>query len=90
MTPGATTEALERLDGVLLASREVQPVERVRRLATRLLRVHPLRTADALQLAAALAASEERPETLTLVTLDDRLALVAQREGFPVLQIERT
>jgi hypothetical protein len=78
--------AIARLDALLLAWREVQPVEPVRRLATRLLRVHPVRTGDALQLAAALAAAEDRADTLAFVTLDERLALAAQREGFPVVQ----
>jgi len=47
--------------------------------------VHELRAADAFQLAAALAAAEGSPSTLELVTLDDRLALAARREGFTVL-----
>ena len=63
----------------------VGPLERVRQVAIRLLRVHPLRTADALQLAAAVVASEDRPRTLDVVTLDARLALAARREGFAVL-----
>jgi hypothetical protein len=79
-------DAVDRLDALLLAWREVQPVEPVRRLALRLLRVHPVRTGDALQLAAAIAAAEDRSDTLEFVTLDDRLALAAQREGFPVVQ----
>ena len=64
---------------------EIPPAERLRDLAVRLVRVHDLRAADALQLAAAIVASENRPETLDLVTLDDRLALAASREGFRVL-----
>jgi predicted nucleic acid-binding protein len=56
----------------------------VRQTAIRLLRVHPLRTADALQLAAAIAAAEDHPATLPFVTLDERLAQAAEREGFPV------
>jgi len=57
----------------------------LRDAARRLLRVHDLRAADALQLAAALAAAEGRPMTLTLLCLDDRLGAAAEREGFPVL-----
>ena len=49
------------------------------------LRVHPLRAADALQLAAAFAAAERRPTSLELVTLDDRLADAVRKEGFVVL-----
>ena len=40
---------------------------------------------DAFQLAAARAASDDHPEALPFVTLDDRLPLAASREGFPVL-----
>lgn len=55
-------------------------------LAHRLLRVHPLRAADALQLAAATIAAERRPPTLTFVTLDDRLRAAADREGFRIVE----
>jgi predicted nucleic acid-binding protein len=44
-----------------------------------------LRAADALQLAAAFVASERRPPTLELVTLDERLAAAARKEGFVVV-----
>ena len=72
--------------GLLAASWvEVEPVEQVRRRAIRLLRVHPLRAADALQLAAALTASGEDPQRLDLVSSDDRLSAAARREGFKVL-----
>ena len=67
---------------------EVSPSERLRALARRLLRVHDLRAADALQLAAGLAALSTRDEPLPFVTLDDRLALAASREGFPVLGLD--
>jgi predicted nucleic acid-binding protein len=59
-------------------------------MATRLLRVHPLRAADALQLAAAIIAAEDDPRSLPFVTLDDRLALAAEREGFPVVDPAKT
>jgi len=64
---------------------EVPPQERVRDQAARLVRVHPLRAADALQLAAALVLSDFEPKVLPFVTLDDRLAQAARREGFEVL-----
>jgi len=64
---------------------EVQPLETLRDIAMRLLRAHPLRAADSLQLAAAIMASEHRPSTLDFVCLDTRLALAAQREGFNVI-----
>ena len=64
---------------------EIRPLERVRRRALRLLRVHALRGADAVQLAAALMASAEEPATLDIVSSDARLSIAAQREGFLVV-----
>jgi uncharacterized protein len=75
----------ERLDALELAWAEVQPSDRLRAVATRLLRVHALRAADALQLAAALTVAEGQPASLEIVTFDDRLALAAEREGMKVL-----
>jgi predicted nucleic acid-binding protein len=63
----------------------VGAVELVRARALRLVHTHPVRAADALQLAAALVACDERPEALPFVCLDDRLRDAARREGFPVL-----
>jgi predicted nucleic acid-binding protein len=62
---------------------EVLPSNDIRDRAARLLRVHPLRAADALQLAAAQlwAGTSAEPE---LVTLDERLALPARLEVFRV------
>jgi len=64
---------------------EVQPGDAVREQAMRLLRLHSLRAADALQLAAALEWAGTPPED-ELVTFDDRLREAAQREGFRVPQ----
>jgi PIN domain. len=82
--PGMTA-AIERLEALARAWQEVQPVDRIRQTAKRLLRVHGLRAADALQLGAAISAAEDRPESLALVTLDERLAHAAEREGFKVV-----
>lgn len=78
--------ALARLDSLAAAWQEVAPVAPVRRVAVRLLRVHPLRAADSLQLAAAITASENDPSSLPFVTLDERLAEAAAREGFSVVR----
>lgn len=59
--------------------------EAVRQRAKRLLMVHPLRAADALQLAAALVWAAESPQGLELVCLDRRLKEAALKEGFTVL-----
>lgn len=79
--------ALDRLDALKGSWHEVQPLETVRRFARRLLRVHELRAADSLQLAAALAAAEGRSDVLEFVSLDDRLLEAARREGFRVLEL---
>ena len=64
---------------------EVAPTETVRSRALRLLRVHPLRAADSLQLAALLVAAAENPAKLALVCADTRLSSAAEKEGFVVL-----
>jgi hypothetical protein len=61
---------------------EVLPSEAVRATAQRLLRVHPLRAGDALQLAAAVVACEHEPLSFAFMSLDERLNEAAQREGF--------
>lgn len=86
ITAAGASLALARLDAIRAAWAEVQPTSRVRATAVRLLRTHPLRGADALQLAAAIAAAEDHPQTLPFVTLDAHLAEAAEREGFPVLR----
>ena len=58
----------------------------MRENAARFVRVHALRAADALQLAAAFVAAEGRPASLDLVTLDDRLAEAARKEGFELVE----
>ena len=63
---------------------EIQPGEGVRAQALRLLRFHPLRAADALQLAAALEWSGSQA-TGVFMTFDDRLRSAAAREGFTTL-----
>jgi hypothetical protein len=73
-----------RLDELVRACHLVIDVEPVKTLASRLLRLHPLRAFDALQLAAALHWTEGQPQGRTLHTLDVRLGLAAEREGFLV------
>ncbi len=80
-----TAESLRRLRGLANGWHVVEPSESIKEIARRLLRVHDLRVADSLQLAAAVTASEQRPASLELVCRDQRLALAADREGFAVL-----
>jgi predicted nucleic acid-binding protein len=76
----AESRALE----LAAASYTVADIEAVKALARRLVRVHTLRAADALQLGAALVWASGQPQGKTLHTLDERLALAARREGFIV------
>lgn len=78
----AVAIASERLRGLADGWHEIEPNEIVRESAIRFLRVHLLRAADALQLAAAFIAAERRPASLEFVTLDERLAEAARKEGF--------
>lgn len=83
-----TEEEIERAVGNLTAFEdvwnEVLPSQRVCSTAMRLLRMHPLRAADALQLAAAITASNGNPRDLPFVCLDDRLSEAARKEGFSI------
>ena len=81
------TLALQRLQQLSAGWHEIDPSDEIRETAARFLRVHPLRAADALQLAAAFAAAERRPASLEMVTLDDRLANAARKEGFALLDV---
>lgn len=85
LSPPDADEARATLDRLAEEWAEIPPTDRVRDDARRLIRIHGLRAGDAFQLAAARAACDDHPETLPFVTLDDRLALAASREGFPVL-----
>ena len=79
--------AFDRLSQLADGWHEIEPSEIVRENAVRFLRVHPLRAADALQLAAAFLAAERRPSSLAVVTLDERLADAARKEGFDVVAV---
>ena len=70
---------LKELEGFWI---EVQPKEAVRAQAARALSVHGLRTADSLQLGAALAWRPLPSGDAAFVSLDQRLARAASREGF--------
>ena len=85
LTADEVEAALESARALAESWHEIVPSATVRRTAERLLRVHALRAADSLQLAAALIAANHDPTTLEIVCLDARLATAARREGFKVL-----
>jgi uncharacterized protein len=74
--------AIERLRQLVQHADTIAPTDELRRRAARLLSFHPLRAADALQLAAALVWCEEQPHGESFVTLDERLREAASKEGF--------
>jgi predicted nucleic acid-binding protein len=77
-------QAVERLRAFVEHADTVSPTDDLRHRAGRLVAVHPLRAADALQLAAALVWCEDQPQTETFVSLDERLRAAATKEGFAV------
>ncbi len=87
LEPGQAIEVLGHGRALFDSAIEVPPSHILRDLACRLLRVHALRAADALQLAAALVLCEQEPGGLELVSLDEHLREAAGREGFPVLPL---
>ncbi len=76
--------ATAALDALRRSWFEISPSDEVRREARRLLRLHPLRAADSLQLGAALVWSG-RYEGYELVASGEQLRNAAQLEGFMVI-----
>lgn len=85
LTPNMVARGLKSLERLSQGWREVPPSDQLRRTAQRLLRVHALRAADGLQLAAALCAAGDQPGSMAFVCRDARLAEAAAREGFRVI-----
>ncbi len=85
--PNAVTfaEAKRRLAALTGNWNEVPPTDDVRTSAERIVTVHSLRAADAIQLAGAIAACGDATASLPFVSLDTRLREAAEREGFTVL-----
>lgn len=79
LTVEAEDSARTVLERLRIAWTEIQPGEAVRTQAGRLVRTHPLRSQDAIQLAAALVWSGGGPGEI--VVLDQRLRDAARIEG---------
>ena len=82
LTDDDVRDAERRLHALRNSWDEVLPGEACRRTAERMLRVHALRAADAMQLAAALIAADHDPGRLEVVCLDQRLIEAGHKEGF--------
>jgi predicted nucleic acid-binding protein len=87
LDPASAAHCIDRLDQLAVEWQEVLPSSPLRVTAQRLLRVHALRAADSLQLAAAIAAAELEPASLDFVSLDERLIDAAAREGFRITRV---
>jgi predicted nucleic acid-binding protein len=85
---GYFLEAKRRLNDLVERAYEVKAIEKVRQRAMRLLEVHPLRAADACQLASALVATQEDPDRLVIVCFEQGLKNAATKEGFLVNPIK--
>ncbi len=75
----------EKLNQLESSWSEVLPKESIKLRAHRLLATHSLRSADALQLAAALVAFRDQPEEKHFITFDQNLVKAARQEGFKVI-----
>ena len=75
LAPQAAVRAFGRLEQLAADWHEIDPSDILREAAARFLRVH------------AFIAAEQRPASLEMLTLDERLAGAAQKEGFSVIDI---
>lgn len=86
LTLAQEEDARRALEMLASSWAEVLPSDELRETAGRLLRVHALRAADSLQLAAALTWAGPSREG-ELVVLDERLGEAARLEGLGVVDI---
>lgn len=84
-SPRRLQEARDRLRRLSESWNRVMPSELILVRATRLLRTHSLRAADALQLAAGLEAAERHTYRLEFACNDNNLSAAAVREGLTVV-----
>lgn len=78
--------AEKNLNLILRNSVTIDPTDRVRLLARKLLRRYPLRAADSLQLAAACVLAGEATGDYGFVCNDERLTVAASKEGFAIVR----
>jgi len=85
MTDRQAESAIAAVDAFWETIHVVSLVPPVKTRAKRLLAVHPIRAADALQLGAALTTAYDDPFSREFVCLDERLSAAARREGFTIV-----
>lgn len=79
--------AIKALESLRHKWNEILPSDEVRKTAERLLGAHPLRAADAIQLAAALVWCGGYPGGHAFICADLRLSDAADKEGFNVIRL---
>lgn len=77
--------ASDQLSSLQRGWHQILPIDELRDRAADLIDTYPLRSADALQLAAALTWCQKRPVRRTFITADIRLAEAATLAGFTVV-----
>ena len=85
LSPEGEAKTLAVLSELSGAWTEIEPSDDIREITRRLLQNYPLRTADSLQLAAAIVWSDKKPKGHHFVCLDARLREAAAKEGFTIL-----
>lgn len=88
MTPLEFNIAATLLDQLSTGWITIRQSEKLAREIRRVLRVHPLKCADAVQLGSALVAREALSDKLEFCSFDAQLNLAARKEGFAVVKIE--
>lgn len=81
---GHLQRARGRLQKLKTAWHVIQANNNVRAGASRLLRTHILKAADALQLSAAIALADGHPEETHFISYDQNLLRAAEKEGFQI------
>jgi len=84
LSPEGVAASVALLSDMASRWNEVPPSGQLRDRARRLLRTHGLRSADGLQLAAAMTMAREDPGRLDFICRDSRLSEAAAREGLKV------
>jgi predicted nucleic acid-binding protein len=85
ITQEALNAGLSYLHEFRVRWREIQPVDRVRDLAEECLDRFQIRSADAMQLAAALGWCKQMPRNRPIICYDSELGVAARQCGFDVL-----
>lgn len=85
LTPSALNQARDEATQHWTTLDVIAAIDPVKLRARRLVNIHSLRAADAVQLAAAMTAVQDSSAGQAFVTLDVRLSAAAAREGFVVL-----